>query len=228
MSESVVPTTADGVTLAVHVATGFLALGAGAGALLTEKGGRRHRRFGRFFVYGMTVVVATTAVLYALDPTTTRLFLLLVAAFSYYFVFSGYRVLSRKRRPTEAELVDWIAVGVLTVAGFGLVVMGGWLAANGVDFAAVLLVFGAIAAVFGAIDVRNFRNADGDADAAAWVLVHLQRMIAAYIATVTAVSTVNLQSVPVVVRWLWPTAVGVPLILYLTHRYESGASTPTA
>ena len=73
-------TTVEEVTLWVHVATGFLALAAGAGALATEKGGRRHRRFGRTYVYSMAVVSGTALVLYPLGPGFWRLFLALVAA----------------------------------------------------------------------------------------------------------------------------------------------------
>jgi hypothetical protein len=46
-------------------------------------------------------------------------------------------------------------------------------------------------------------------------------MGAAYIATVSAVSAVNLTVLPPVVRWLWPTLVGVPVLIYLQRRYEA-------
>lgn len=219
-----VTATPEGVVLGLHIVAGFLALFAGAGALATEKGGRRHRRFGRVYVYSMTFVAGSALLLYAFDRTFARLFLGLVAVFSYYFVFSGYRVLGRKRPGDVATAVDWVAVGLLTLAGLGLLALGVRLALDGADLAAVMLVFGLIAAGFGANDVRSFR-ADG-AEPRAWFYGHLTRMIAGYIATVTAFSTVNFAFLPVVVRWLWPTAVGVPAILLLLRRYRSG--TPTA
>ena len=43
-------------------------------------------------------------------------------------------------------------------------------------------------------------------------------MLGAYIATVSAFSVVNFTVLPPIVRWLWPTAVGVPLIiLWIRH-----------
>lgn len=41
-----------------------------------------------------------------------------------------------------------------------------------------------------------------------------------YIATVTAAVTVNLTMLPPLVRWLGPTAVGVPFIFYGIRKYQ--------
>lgn len=214
-----IPTTLEGGVLAAHVLTGFLALFAGAGALVTRKGGRRHRLLGRGYVYAMTFVAGSSLALYAFTPSDTRLFLALVAVFSYYFVFSGYRVLARKRPGDDPAPLDWAAVGLLTLAGAGLLVMGALQALDGVDFATVMLVFGAIATAFGLADVRGFR-AD-DRDRLAWLTGHLVRMCAGYIATVTAFSTVNFAFLPTVARWLWPTLVGTPAIFLLVRKYRS-------
>ncbi|WP_324756715.1 hypothetical protein [Haloarcula montana] len=79
----------EDLTLGTHVVAGFVALGGGLGAFVTAKGGRRHRRFGMAYVYAMAVVSGTSLALYALDPTSFRLFLSLVAVFSFYFAFSA-------------------------------------------------------------------------------------------------------------------------------------------
>jgi hypothetical protein len=50
---------------------------------------------------------------------------------------------------------------------------------------------------------------------------HLQRMIGAFIATVSAVSAVNLTPVLGIAAWLWPTVVGVPLVVYWSNRYST-------
>jgi uncharacterized membrane protein len=210
--------TVELLTLGVHVAFGFAALGAGAGAVLTEKGGRAHRRFGRGYVYSMTVVAATALALYPIEPTANRLFLALVAVFSYYFVFSGYRVLGRKRPSARPAAVDWLAVGALTVTGVGLLAYGGFVTAQGGRVAPVMLVFGGIAAVFGVVDLRAFR--DPEVTDRHWALAHLTRMGGGYIATVTAFATVNFTFVPSIVRWLGPTVVGSAAIAYGVRRYR--------
>lgn len=214
-------TTYEGIVLGGHVLAGFLALGTGGAAFLTEKGGRRHRLAGRVFVYAMAVVAVSALVLYVLSSTTLRLFLALVAVFSFYFVFSGYRVLARKRPSDTPQRLDWLAVGLLVVAGVGLLGMGGWFLLDGTDFGTVMLVFGGIATGMGLSDARSFR---AGTDAGEWLVDHLTRMGGAYIAAVSAFSAVNFASLPGIARWLWPTLVGTPVLVYLARRYQPGGT----
>jgi uncharacterized membrane protein len=211
-------TTVETWTLWVHIAAGFAALFAGIGALATEKGGRRHRRFGRGYVYSMAVVSGTAIALYAIEPGFWRLFLGLVAVFSFYFAFSGYRVLSRKRPGDRPGTVDWGAVGVFGVASLGIVGMGLRMYLDGGSFAPVLLVFGGIGTAMGVGDLRGFRR---DAERGEWIGQHVRRMGAGYIATVSAFSAVNFMFLPPVARWLWPTVLGTPLLIYFGRTYEA-------
>jgi hypothetical protein len=41
-----------------------------------------------------------------------------------------------------------------------------------------------------------------------WWYQHMQGMVGAYIAAVSAFSAVNLYFLPPIIRWLWPTVVG--------------------
>lgn len=204
-------------TLRIHIVGGIVAVLAGSVALVTTKGGRRHRRAGRLFVWSMAVIVATVVGLAAIDPTSLRKALALVAVFSGYFAFSGYRVLARKRPATDAAALDRVATGAVFVACLGLALWGVRLYVAGTDFGIVMIVFGAIGVGFTALDAREFRR-DG---ATEWRVTHLQRMIAAFIATVSAVSAVNLTPVIGIAAWLWPTAVGTPLIAYWSGKEES-------
>jgi len=203
-------------TLWLHIAAGTVAVLAGLGALVTEKGGLRHRQAGKSFVVAMGVVVVTTVLLAVFDPTSFRLFLVLVAVFSGYLAFSGYRVLSRKRPADEVALVDWVAVGAVVLACLAL---GGWgitRLVEGATFGVVLVVFGGIGLGFAYLDVRSFRTDEGGE----WMVAHLQRMIGAFVATISAVSAVNLTDTLGVVAWLWPTVALTPLIVYWSRKYE--------
>lgn len=84
-----------------------------------------------------------------------------------------------------------------------------------------MVVFAGIGGALGVADLRRFREPDR---CEPWMADHLSRMIAGYIATVTAVSVVNVTAllpgvVPGAVAWLWPTVVGVPLIWYWQSKY---------
>ena len=197
-------------TLWLHIAGGTVALLAGIGALVTNEGGLRHRQAGTVFLVSMSIVVGTVFVLLPLDPTPFRGILALVALFSGYLAFSGYQALSRKRPAQTEHPVDWIAAGGVILACIGLSVWGLTWFLDGRSFGIVMLVFGGIGVTFGTIDIRLFQTSDVEE----WMVNHLQRMIGAFIATVSVVSAVNLTPVMGIAAWLWPTAVGVPLIYY--------------
>lgn len=206
----------EATVLRLHIAAGVAALLAGAVALGTTKGGLWHRRAGRTFVAAMAVVVGTVLPLLALDPTANRIFLTLVAVFSGYLAFSGYRSVRRADPEGRPTVADW--AGVALVAGACLP-LGGWgvlRVVGGDPFGIVLAVFGGIGLGFGGVDARALHR---DREAAPRIVTHLTRMLGALIATVTAVSAVNLTMVPPVVAWLWPTVLGTPLIAYYANRY---------
>lgn len=203
----------EGWTLQLHIAAGTVAVLAGVVAMVTTKGGRRHRQAGTAFVAAMAGVVATTFLLAWFDPTRFRLFLVLVAVFSGYMAFSGYRVLARKRPVDDPTPVDWAAAVLVVTACLAL---GSWGVARlggGSTFGVVLVVLGGIGLAFGLVDLRTFRTGGGE-----WVVSHLQRMVGAFIATVSAVSAVNLGSLGAV-AWLWPTVALTPLIVYWSRTY---------
>ncbi|SFP98216.1 hypothetical protein SAMN05216277_11437 [Halolamina pelagica] len=83
-----------------------------------------------------------------------------------------------------------------------------------------MMVFGGIGVAFGILDIRIFQ-ADESGD---WMVSHLQRMIGAFIATVSAVSAVNLTPMLGIAAWLWPTALGVPLIYYWSNKYSTSST----
>jgi uncharacterized membrane protein len=210
--------TAEDATLWVHIAAGFLALFAGIGAMATTKGGRQHRRAGRLYVSAMVVVAATAIALFGFDWSRSRGFLALIAVFSFYFVFSGYRALGRKRSEATVGTPDWLGVALVTLASLGILMMGVVFVRAGNGFAPVMLVFGAIGTVVGITDGAAFL---GYRDGGTWLGEHVFRMGAGYVATVTAFSTVNFLFLPVVVRWLWPTALGVPATAWAIRHYEA-------
>jgi hypothetical protein len=203
-----------------HIAAGVIALVVAPGAMLTQKGGWWHRRWGQIYFWSMGVVASTAL---AMSALRSGLFLGLVAVFSFYLAFTGVRVLHRTSAP--AALVDWAAASVALAGSFGLVAYGGVLLRAGTTFGTVALVFGGIGSGLAGRDLWRFwRPPDAPR---AWFFLHLTRMLAAYIATVSAFSVVNFSFLPPVVRWLWPTVVGTAGIALWTRYYRQKFAVPS-
>lgn len=203
--------------LGLHVVAGLVALGAGLGAIVTRKGGRRHNAAGRLYVATMTVAVGTAV---PLSIRTRNWFLLAIAVFSGYLVFGGYRAVARRRAGlTAPTAADYAGHGTMLVAGCLMILGGGWRTLAGPAGAAPALVaFGGIGAGLAALALSQSRKPPPDR--AAWIRNHVAFMGGGYIATVTAAITVNLAVIPPLVRWLGPTVVGTPLIVYGVRKHE--------
>ncbi len=203
--------------LGVHILAGVVALGSGIGAIVTKKGGQRHNNAGKLYVLAMAIVV-TTAV--PLAVWVENWFLLAIAVFSGYLVFGGYRIITRRRaRVQELTPTDWVGNGTMIAVGAVMVGAGGWGTVTGeMALAPVLLVFGLIGGVLAVRELATLRDSQKNRDT--WFERHIAFMGGAFIATVTAAVTVNLTMVPELVRWLGPTAVGVPLIFYAVSVYQ--------
>src|SRR5437868_6301786 len=78
--------------------------------MLATKGQHRHRLCGRFFFYGMTGIFITAI---PLSIIKSNLFLFLIAIFSYYLAFSGWRY--AKNRSGLASRLDWSVCIVMLI-----------------------------------------------------------------------------------------------------------------
>jgi hypothetical protein len=202
----------------MHILAGFTAFFIAPVPLLTAKGGKTHRRWGKIYFWAMAVVAATAMVLALWRPI---LFLAFIAVFSFYFAFRGYRVLSRKR-PLQGEgprAIDWAAAVLALLGSVALIVLGivrpspVW-----VQLSVVAIVFGVIGVAIAASDLWKFIHPPADQNF--WWYAHMGGMIGSYIAAVSAFSVVNFHFLPPAVRWLWPSAIGVPGIFIWVGYYQ--------
>jgi hypothetical protein len=190
--------------------------------MLTVKGGLWHRRWGKIYFWSITVVAMTAVVM---SFIRSGLFFLLVALFSFYLAFTGYRVLSRKTPQQRPGKMDWTAASMMVFSGVTLVAYGLYLmltSSSGI----VPIVFGGIGFLFGLSDIRDFLH--HPADKMAWWYSHMTRMLSAYIATVTAFSVVNFEFLPPLARWLWATVAGTVGIIIWTGYYRKRFSGTSA
>lgn len=189
------------LVLGIHILNGTVALLIAPLAMVTVKGGRWHRRWGKIYFWAMAVVALTAAVMCWLK---SGLFLFFIAIFSFYLAFTGYRVLGRKKPESKPQLLDYGAPIAMVIAGIGLIILGAFEKNESVGW--VRIIFGGISLFLGSMDIFRFFKPPQHRQA--WLFDHMTRFLAAYIATVTAFSVVNFQFLPYFWRWLWPTAVG--------------------
>ncbi len=206
--------------LVVHVAAGFTSFVLAPVALATAKGGKQHKRWGMVYLWAMGFVAATALPMALYRPV---LFLALVAVFSFYAAFSGYRVLKLKdlARGGSAKPIDWFAA-LFTFSSSAC------LAVFGIFRPAWVQHFGVIAVVFGVIGMRlavteMYKFVRKPTEKMFWWYTHLGNFIGSYIAAWTAFSAVTVGPyfhTANIFVWLWPTAIGVPAIALTTGYYK--------
>ena len=97
--------------LCQHIAAGAVAFVVAPIALFSVKGDKTHRFWGKIYFVAMAVVAVTALTMALYRPV---LFLALVAVFSFYTAFLGYRVLRMKALPSgkKVNTLDWMAAAV--------------------------------------------------------------------------------------------------------------------
>jgi uncharacterized membrane protein len=197
------------ITLYIHIAAGMTAFIAAPVAMIVKKGGDAHRKWGKVYFWCMTVIAITGIVLSIMLP---NLFLFCIAFFSYYMVVSGYRWLYNKKPGQKTARIDWIITGIASVFNLGLFIIGIIMFFRNSQnaFGYISAVFGLIGLNFAYKNVKQFSNVNRPKQS--WLYNHIGGMIGGYIATVSAFSAVNFHFLPPLIKWLWPTIIGVPVI----------------
>lgn len=205
--------------LGVHITAGTSSFLLAPVVLATAKGGKAHRLWGMVYLWSMGVVAATALPMALYRPV---LFLALVAVFSFYAAFSGYRVTKLKdlARGGNATLLDWAAALITFTSSATLTLFGAFKPHAVQNMGIVSIVFGLIGMRLASTEIRKFVKKP--VDKMFWWYTHLGNMIGRYIAAWTAFSAVTLSDYlgPSWIVWLWPTALGVPAIILTTGYYK--------
>jgi uncharacterized membrane protein len=216
------------VFLAVHITAGSGAFVLAPLALVTAKGGKAHRLWGKIYFWCMAVVGCTALVMALYLPT---LFLALVAIFSFYTAFAAYRALGQKaawRGESVARAPDWIA-GILCFAASAALVLLGWMRPALVQNLQIpAIVFGIVGMRISGRTMWGFTHPPKDK--MFWWYAHLQGMIGSYIAAWTAFCVVTIGPRMRSPWWLWlaPLAIGLPAIILTTAYYKRKFTPRTA
>jgi uncharacterized membrane protein len=198
----------------VHILCGMVALFVAPVAMIAAKGGPAHIRWGKVYFWMMAVVASTAMVMAIYRPI---IFLALIAIFSFYFSFRGYRQVVRKRQGPQA--IDWFAALTALLGSMGLLALGIHpLATVALPAPVVSIAFGLLGILVAGMDLKDFLRPPQDRNA--WWYGHMGGMLGSYIATVSAFSAVNFHFLPTAVRWLWPSIIGVPGIFIWIGYYR--------
>lgn len=204
------------ILLFIHIAFGTIALFAGSINLMVVNGSKLHKLVGKIYVLSMLLVGITALVISLLKDNE---FLLLIGVFSTYLVLSGYQYLKLKKNEKIQIKTPYLLSLLMTMFAV-------WMIINAIESLIKLNMFGLVHLTFGLISlsmcIKDFKFYSGKRKLKNdWLLCHLQRMIAAYIATFTAFLVVNIKYdfLPSFVWWLLPTAAFTPLIFYYSSKF---------
>jgi len=203
------------ILLLAHISGGTLALICALMAISSKKGSAFHRKVGRLYALGMAVIGVTAIPMAVMGSNA---FLFLIALFSSYLVFAGWRFArNQSGRPSK---LDWLGVVVMLLTAIIMYVGAVMIASEGNDQWITLTAFATIAAALGLVDMKSHfsRRTIGKKRIAR----HLTNMLAGTIATITATLVVNVSTDPVWIAWLSPTVLITPVIVYWNRRVLKG------
>ena len=167
--------------LYLHILAGFISLGIAYVLLFIKKGNKRHKKLGMIYVYGMTTIFVTAIPLSLLGEFNP--FLFVIAIFSFYLAFSGYR--QGRDRNGAREQIDK-ALGIFITATsilFYSMAVSLYLIEDSMWITSV--IFGSIALVFSINDFRRMKIVERP-NFYDKTNLHLNLMLAGTIATTTA------------------------------------------
>ena len=199
--------------LYLHILAGLISLGIAYVLLFIKKGNKRHKKLGLIYVYGMSTIFVTAIPLSLLGEFNP--FLFVVAIFSFYLAFSGYR--QGRDRNGAREQIDKVLGVFITATSilFYSMAVSLYLIEDSMWITSV--VFGSIALGMGINDFRRMKIVERP-DFYDRTNLHLNLMLAGTIATTTAfIVTLNPFSIDWL-NWVSPTIVGTPIIIYFSKR----------
>lgn len=199
--------------LYLHILAGFISLGIAYVLLFIKKGNKRHKKLGMIYVYGMSTIFVTAIPLSLLGEFNP--FLFVIAIFSFYLAFSGYR--QGRDRNGAREQIDKVLGVFITATSilFYSMAVSLYLIEDSMWITSV--VFGSIALGMGINDFRRMKIVERP-DFYDRTNLHLNLMLGGTVATTTAfIVTIDPFSI-LWLNWVAPTIVGTPIIIYFSRR----------
>lgn len=206
--------------IGLHVVLGSMAALGMIIAWMTTKGSLWHRGGGKAYVLGMAGAIAVS---FVVSVVKQNVFLFFVGLFSAYLVYTGYRLAVAKdstRNAVDMAIAWFILFTALLMFLFAINIFN-----SDKSMAIILVVFGAIG---GSLAYSDFRRGSYWPKGKERIVMHVERMGGANIATITAVFVVNVQTNPAFIAWLLPSVIGSFLISHQMKKLRTPAPKPSS
>jgi len=188
----------------LHILFGALSILSAILALYQKKGSLKHIKSGNYFFKSM-IGVFVSATLLAIFKE--RAFLFFVGFFSFYLALIGKLSMLMIRghgNPSGFRAIH----GVFIILHLALIFFG-LSQSNGLFVLSI--VFGLIGLLF---SIQAYVDLNRDRPRIHWLRRHISGMIGGFIACISAFSVVTFEFIPGLLRWLWPTIILTPVIIY--------------
>jgi uncharacterized membrane protein len=207
------------IVLFTHIGLGTLSIASGLILLTIKKGNQLHRRLGRLFSASLLSGGSLALTLSIMHP---NLFLGLVSLFTLYMVGMGHRYAQRKDK--APNLLDRCMAQAILLTGLVLILLALPLLFQGNQMGLVPAAFGGLGLMYAVQDGKALRQ--NPLPNPKRLQLHLQRMLGALIASLSAFLVVNYrwfpEQFPSPILWLFPTFVLAPIIVIWSKRVERG------
>lgn len=203
----------DQYLIYLHAFFGGLALVSGLVPVISKKGSKNHKKFGRIFFFSL-LLSSLLGLLITLLPSHENTFLLVIGIFTLYLLISGYRALSYRK--SSSLILDKVISTVMVFVGIAMILYPIILLGK---FNIVLSLFGVIGIAFATRDLIFFR--DKQKLIKSRLRLHIGKISGAYIAAITAFLVVN-QMFTGLISWIGPSVLGTIFIIYHLRRSNNG------
>lgn len=201
------------IILYTHIILGTLGLLAGVFVILLQKGDKRHRFIGKIFSYNLGLSMLAS---FPISFYKENIFLFCIGVWTLYMIITGQRSLQISDIK-KVTFLDWIITLIMAVFGVLLVGIGFYQLSFGLGLPIVSMVFGFLSLLFVWTDFSFFKGRLKAKNA--HQLIHIQRMMGAFISALTAFVVVNNTMLPGLVVWLLPTVFLTPLIVMWSRKW---------
>lgn len=200
----------------IHTITGITVFGLAVLQAILPKQGVIHRLLGRIYVLLWFPLIISGALIGSWVITA-------LGSLGLYCAITGWRHAVRKKE--EANFWD----KTITLLGLSMVLalLGGAIYLISLDAYDFAVIMGVFSLIFGSMVLTDVREAlfqkklrKLSRHKMYWFFEHYTRMYISMIAAFTAFSAIQEPFENQIVNWLWPTAVGTLILVYLGGKYK--------